>query len=536
MIAVMSGISRGVAVAIAAMQPPEESGQYNPVTTAIDATGSGTRYDVTSDSELSAVPWGSLSAGDVVNIFHKATPYYIKFALRGSGTEANPIIVNGVTDASGNRPIIDGDGATTAAGCNPGSPNNIFTAFPEYGETQGAIVVKRGPSDDYNYSPKWIQIKNLQVQGAANGNSYTSLANGVINWASSAGIYFLLVEDALVENCVVTDNGFGVFSLAKDDLFSQACKRITYRNCRVYGNGVSGSHFEHNFYVQCANPIIEGCYIGQVRAGSLGSSYKSRASGEIFRYNFVEGSARVCDWVHSEDQVTDGISQQADYPYVYAYGNVFSNDHTLPQGGAAFALHLGGDNLGEDNAVDAFINPSIAYKQHMYFWHNTFVTRGNTASDPYRATIFDLSLASNNPNTGAGAPTTVDAWNNVFVYVGVTAPPTVAAWVEFGGVLNLHGNNAAYGVTDSARDGANSDRYEINAIGTLITTDPALADIANQDYRLGASSPARNQATDPAAMAAVIAAHPVQYQPRIKSNGMTARSTTNDLGAMEHAA
>lgn len=73
------------------------------------------------------------------------------------------------------------------------------------------------------------------------------------------------------------------------------------RNSRVYGNGVVGSYYEHNFYVQAHMPVIEGNYIGEVRAGSEGSSYKSRSSGEVFRYNYVVSSTRAMDWVYSED-------------------------------------------------------------------------------------------------------------------------------------------------------------------------------------------------------------------------------------------
>lgn len=510
----------------------------NPVTTALNATGSGTRYDVTSDAQMDAVPWGSLGPGSVVNIFHKATAYLRKPALRCQGTSANPVIVNGVTDASGNRPVIQcsGAGVQTAAGCNPGGANNIFTATPANGESLGGFVVKMGANDDYNtYAPKWFQIKNLEIWGAGGltGRTYTSTVTGTSQTygASAGGVYLHRAEDALIENCVIYDNGFGVFMMAKDELLIASCKRVTVRNCRVYNNGVSASYLEHNFYVQCANPIIEGNYIGRVRTGSEGSSYKSRSSGEIFRYNYVEGSARVLDFVHSEGQSIDGIATLPDYGTDYCYGNILVNDVSLG-GYAGNMIHVGGDNQGEDD-IGAFTLPIDKYRQKLYFFNNTVIYRGQNASNPYRAAIFDLSLSANNPNTSKGAPSTVESWNNIYVYNGISANPTEPGWMEYAGVLNHHGNNVAWGTFQAARSDALTGRYVLNNAGSLITSNPAFVDLAGHNYALTAGSAARGQATSPAAVASVIAAHPVIYQPRMASNGMVSRPTTADLGACE---
>lgn len=513
--------------------------ESNPVTTALNATGSGTRYDVTSDAQLDAVPWGALTAGSVVNIFWKSTPYLRKIGMRGQGTLANPIIVNGVTDASGNRPILQfsGAGVATAAGTNPGGANNVFSGTPAFGESLGGFVIKRGPSDTYGvYAPKHIQVKNLEMRqaGGTTGRTYTSVATGgtVTYDPPAAGLYLLLVEDFLCENCLIYDNGFGVFTQAKDGSLSEACKRTTFRNCRVYGNGTSGSFLEHNFYVQAVSPIIEGCFIGIVRSGSQGSSYKTRSSNEIFRYNYVQASARALDFVHSEDQAVDGIPLQPGYGTDYVYGNVIVNDAALGNF-AGNVIHLGGDNLGEDD-TGAFINPSEVYRRRMYFFNNTVVFRGIDSSNPYRGAIFDLSLAANNPNTSKGAPSTLESWNNIFVYTGSTAPPTEPGWMEWAGVLNHYGNNLAFGTFQAARSDAISGRYVFNNTGTLLTGNPQLADIAAQNYALGASSAARGQGSSPSAMAAVIAAHPVLYQPRYASNGLISRPSTLDLGALEY--
>lgn len=511
----------------------------DPVTTALNATGSGTRYDVTSDAQMDAVPWGSLTAGSVVNIFYKATPYLRKLGLRGQGTALNPIIVNGVTDSSGNRPVLQfsGAGVQTATGCNPGGANNVFSATPDFGESLGGIVIKRGPSDGYGtYSPRHIHIKNLEMWGAGGttGRTYTSTVLGTTQTygTSAAGIYLLLLKNGLIENCVIYDHGFGIFTQAKDGLISEACEDITVRSCRVYGNGVSGSFFEHNFYVQCARPVIEMNYIGRVRAGSEGSTYKTRSSGEIFRYNYVEGSARVLDFVHSEDQGSDGIVTLPEYGTAYCYGNVLVNDIGLG-GYAGNMIHLGGDNLGEDD-TGAFTNPASKYMQQLYFFNNTVIYRGQNSSSPYRGAFFDLSLAANNPNTSKGAPSTVDSWNNVYVMTGVSGAPTESCWMEYVGIVNNRGNNLAFGPLIAARTDALTDRFQLNSLGTLLTADPLLTNIASRDYRLLAGSPARGQASTPAAVSAIAAAHPILYQPQAATNGALSRSTVNDLGALEY--
>ena len=54
-----------------------------------------------------------MSPGDVVNIYHRATPYRHKVLLSEQGTAAHPIVINGVTDGSGNRPTIHAANAVT---------------------------------------------------------------------------------------------------------------------------------------------------------------------------------------------------------------------------------------------------------------------------------------------------------------------------------------------------------------------------------------------------------------------------------------
>lgn len=500
----------------------QTSSPSNPVTTAMTGirtfdVGPGHTY-----SEPDTVPWGSLLAGDVVNIYHRATPYAWKIGLRGQGTQANPIVLNGVTDANGNRPVFQFAGARTASGSNPGGAGNVFAGVPEYGESLGGIVIKRGPNDDYfSYKPQWIEIRNLETRGATNGATYTTLAGGSAAFGAAGGIYIHVGRDILIENCVSADNSFGIFTMAKDELLSQATERLTVRSCRVFGNGIVNSWFEHNFYVQCANPVLEGNFIGQTRSGSLGSSYKSRSSGEIFRYNYVEASARACDWVHSEEQ-SGGIAAQADYGIDYAYGNVIVNDSSLPNGAAYEPIHYGGDNDGEQDPGQPVFSPTLAYRTHLYFFNNTVINR-DPAGQLFRIVIFGISIV----------PGTIDAWNNIFVCTG----PSNFSWVEYAGTLNLRGTNLAFGAIAETRPEATPGQYAINQLGALVAADPLLASPDTYDYSILSGSPAIDVSTTPASVpGSVLAAHPILSQPRMRTNGLMARSAIGsafELGAIE---
>lgn len=516
----------------------------NPITTALDATGTGTRYDVTTDAEFNSVPWGALVAGDVVNIFYKSTPYPYKFGLRSQGTKDNPIIINGVTDSNGNRPKINGENSTTAAGCNPSGgytgTTDIFKSTYGVNEGLGVVVIKAGVSDPDNYKPEYIQIKNLEIYGsytdASGTTDYTALDGTTQNFSSGGGstLFILRVRHLLIENCDIHDGSFGIFAMAKDSYLKYACEYITLRNNRVYNNG-STTTYDHNIYMQCKMPIVEGNFIGQVRPSSIGSSYKSRSSGEIFRFNVVLGSARVLDLVHSEDQNIDGIVTQPEYGTDYVYGNILINDATLPHPIAGNLIHYGGDNLGEDAATGSFINPAIKYRNKLYFWNNTVIDRTDAS---YRAPIFDLSLAANNPNTGKGAPTTVHAWNNIFINVGITSNPVEPSWLRYGGVLNLYGNNVIYSPGTpmlTTRSDTDPGRGVVNNYGTLISADPLFTDIAAYNYSLLTGSPAIGQGNNvPSQLLQIMTNHPVLFQPRNYNKGWVLRDTEDSIGALEY--
>lgn len=373
-----------------------------------------------------SVPWGALVAGDVVNIHYQPEPYKYKIGLRAQGTVDLPVIINGVTDGVGTRPVLDFEDAVTAPGSAP-----VFTDQPQFGESLAGVMIKRGPGDDYfTYKPQFIQIKNLTLRNTK--GSYTTLAGDVVEYDVAACLYVLVARDVLFENLELTGCSFGAFFMAKDGLLSQAVERPTLRYNDIYDNGKVGSFFEHNVYMQADSPIVEYNRIGSVIEGSLGSSYKDRSAKLIFRHNLVDGrrSARTLDVVASEEQGIDGIIT---LPH---YGTDFVQYNTLLIGSET-GIHVGADNTGEyeGNSNTPFI-PPVKYREILQFTGNKVIYY----TEGWRNMVFDLSTNK----------TRVVAKNNIFV---MNPEALNHHWVEWCGIVRLINNVVVGGpITRTGRD------------------------------------------------------------------------------------
>jgi parallel beta-helix repeat protein len=480
-----------------------------------------------SDPDL--VPWGALEAGDVVNIYYRAEPYKFKLCLKAQGTSSKRVIINGVSDSFGNRPKFDFNEANTPRGCNPGGENNIFDTYSEYGmEDFGGIVIKRGVSDFKTMKPKFITIQNLEIFGASYGNSFLNTQGNKKQYGDSAGIWIQPSEDIVIENNIIYNNAFGIYTTAKNNSLDDACKRIIIRNNIIFGNGRENNSYDHNVYIQSTNPIVEGNFIGQLRSGADGVSYKSRSSGEVFRYNYVIANSRALDLVFAENQ-SNGIIKEKDYGTDYVYGNVIVNDCSLEQC-SSHPIHYGGDNLGEqDNLLQEF-EPPVEYRSRLFFFNNTFVSQANSLRLK-NINIFDLSLKD----------TTVYSWNNIFHVVGSSK----YYWLESAGHLDFVGKNLINGLIDSIDPLWASSFYKIdNQFNSQILGKSFFVDSSNGDFNLQKNSNARDRG---AGIPEVVSSNyyfnlnklnfEELFSPLIKSNGMKLRKVTGksiDIGAFEY--
>jgi hypothetical protein len=413
----------------------------------IDAVSPGSRYDVCAScrySELTTVPWNTLSAGSVVNIFYRTEPYRTKIALRVSGTRAKPIILNGVIDGAGHRPVISGDGAVTArSNANSGIYQD---EHPEYGEGLALILIKRSQATDpFGYKPKFIQIRNLELRNTYS-RSFTAQNGQIKQYSKSvAGIWADVVEDLTIDNVIVTDHAFGIFINNRNGggmVDAETSRHLTVRNSQIFGNGRVGSYFEHNLYLQGVGCSVEGNTIGALRDGASGSSYKDRCSGSVIRNNIITCAARCLDLVHDESgspKVRDTPTDTApDYDISIVTGNKITSSQSIS------CLHFGGDNLGEG------VGPFPTYRNGPLTFEDNECTIGNLpADDDWHAYVFDIQHVAGRINARGNR-----------IRIAVRPGSNQASWLRAYGTVNL-GQNDAPGLTD-ATDAAVTGQYQVN--------------------------------------------------------------------------
>src|SRR3954462_13014415 len=185
------------------------------------------------------VPWEALTAGDTVLIYYRATPYKEKFVLAAVGTPTAPVTVRGVLGPNGERPVLDGNGATTRA----------QLSYPS--RVRG--VIKIGSStvpfaDGTSVMPQWLVIENLEIRGAHNPNTFTGPTGATETYtAPASAIYVEFGENITVRNCDMNNNGNGFFVFSSDTI---AKRNILVEANSIHDNGNVGSNFEHNVYVE----------------------------------------------------------------------------------------------------------------------------------------------------------------------------------------------------------------------------------------------------------------------------------------------
>lgn len=395
-----------------------------------------TVYEVKTNTPMdtiSEVPWATLQPGDTVLIYWRETPYKEKWVICRQGTEQMPITVMGVAGPNGELPVIDGNGAVTAAGLNFAS------------EQRGVIKIGSAnvPADTM---PRHIIIDGLEIRSAHPSYQFTDDNGAVQSYTSAASsIYVEKGENITVRNCKLHDSANGFFVASNDQTVS---RNIMVEGNYIFGNGISGSAFQHNNYTAAIGITFQYNRFGPLRSGSNGNNLKDRSAGLVVRYNWLEGGNRSFDLVDGEDSIQ--IRNAPEYRKTFVYGNVLIK----PDGGNNQTTHYGGDSGTVAN-----------YRKGMlYFYNNTIVSTrtGNTV-------IFRLSTNED----------LCDARNNIFY---VTNAGTGLAMLAESGVLSLANNWAKSGWRNSFESGFNGS--VAGASSFVIGTDPGFADRVSQDFRL----------------------------------------------------
>lgn len=434
---------------------------------------------------IGAVPWESLNAGDTVLIDYRATPYKEKFVLSRVGTPSAPIVVRGVLGPNGERPILDGDGATTRAQLN------------YYSRSRG--VIKIGGStvpfaDGTTVMPQWLVIENLEIRNARPPFSFTGPSGATESYPNNASsIYLEFGENITVRNCDLHDNGNGFFAFSSNTIVT---RNLLLEGNYVHDNGNDGSLFEHNVYVEAIGVTYQYNHFAPLRPGAGGNNIKDRSAGLVIRYNWIDGANRQLDLVHAEDSSI--IRADPAYNVAYVYGNVIL-EH--PNSGNNDTVLYGGDG-GSANRYR---------KGTLYFYNNTFVSDRTDATRLFRMSTNDQAI---------------DARNNVAY---VTAPGANLQVLDNYGRLTLTQNWFKTGWTPFT---VSRPKGTITDNGTVTGASPGFVDEAGQDFHLGSSSALID---DGAALnPAVLPANDVVRE-YVKHQASTARVSDGliDIGAFE---
>jgi parallel beta-helix repeat protein len=424
-------------------------------------------------ANIGDVAWESLQAGDTVYIHARSIPYYEKWVLNRVGTANSPITVRGVPDGEGNLPIIHGEGATTRSQLN-------------YWNEERGILKIGGSNKPADGTPSYIVIENLhfrRARGAFTGRNGASGYNG-----NASGIFVEKGEHITVRNCILEDNGNGLF-------VASATSDMVIEGNHIFGNGNVDSIYEHNTYTEAQGILYQFNRFGPLCSGCSGNNLKDRSSGTVIRYNWIESGNRQMDLVDAEGSAV--IVADPAYRQTHVYGNVLIE----PDGaGNSQIVHFGGDS-----------GTTADYRGTLYFWNNTLVSTrlGNT-------TLLRLSTNAQ----------TAEVWNNI-LYVTATgnrlALSDSAGTVRYGGNLYKSGLVASHsGVTGSVT----------NLGGNVVASSPGFVDEAQQDFHLLASSLARNSA---AGLPVTVSGYPLDRE-YLKHQGWLDRPTDAalDIGAYEY--
>lgn len=383
-------------------------------------------------NELEEVPWESLEPGDKVLIHARKEPYRSKWVICRRGTTDQPIVVMGIANSSGQRPVIDGRDALTRSSLN------------FWSERRGIIKIG-GANRPADLIPAHITIANLEIRSARPPFSSkdekvsppTRKTRPVFSSRRGKTSQFLTVCCTIAVMVFFT---------------SPQTRRILVEKCSIYGNGIEGSILEHNNYTSSEGITFQFNQFGPLRAGCLGNNLKDRSAGLVVRYNWIEGGNRMLDLVDSHWK--EPTLPEANYRETFVFGNILikQNDRGNNQ-----VVHYGGDS----GRLDQYRMGTL------FFYNNTVISER-----PATTVLFRLSSMQES----------VDCRNNI---VWTTAPGRSLAIFDGNGTVNLYNNwlKKDWRKTHSTGQG------EIHELGILQTGDnPGWVDIARQDFRLQTDS------------------------------------------------
>jgi hypothetical protein len=399
-------------------------------------------------------PWEQdvLDPGDTVLIYYKATPYREKWTIGSGGTAAAPITIRGVPDANGNRPVIDGENATTRM-----TGKNLY-----WGEVQAVIRVGDTDYPAGNNIPNYVRLENLEVANGHSDHTFTDDMGSVTNYRNDAAAVIVRAgTGVIIRNCIMRDSCNGLTTIA----LQPTVTNLLLEGCYFLNNGKVGFTGPHSVYIQggVVGMTVQYCRFGPPLPGSMNNSYKDRAARTVFRYNWVEDGSYNLALVEGE---CAGVTGATGYNTAYVYGNLI---HVTDAAGSK-VVRFGGD----------MTNNMAVWKTNLYFYNNTIISTRTLD----RTRLF---------STWSGGM--IDARNNIFYVEAGGAQLAIMTSVTgdgTDGLINLRNNWLSTGWIETFETGDRLAPGVIPVSGNIDGISPLFFDYAGGDYLLTSNSACRN--------------------------------------------
>lgn len=422
---------------------------------------------------ISDFPWESLTAGDVVYIHWRETPYQEKIGIVAQGTAEKPIIIYGVPNAEGQLPQIDGHHAFTRATMPLGNQRSSLICL-----------------GSFEKPAQYVTIQNHEVFNASKFKMYhPSGETELEKYAEGAsGIYILRGENITIRNCTIHDCGNGLFvsSFSNLDHYSNkplfdsevqfVSRDILVESNYFYENGVPGRMFEHHSYCTAINTVYQFNHYGKLANGSTGYGLKDRGAGTVIRYNWIEDGRRQISLDDGEDCPL--IPFDPHYHDSYIYGNILIE----PDGGFLLwgddeIIHFGGDNenVPDRSGTLYFSNNTVITYRTIETYNQYNTVKWAQGREP-RTCLFYLPIHDQ----------IVQATNNIFCRAGDAALSIIndSGLDHPAGTVKLSHNWLSTGWLNKMEGDGLVEEEGVNLTGDQ----PGFADLVNQDLELAQDS------------------------------------------------
>ena len=243
---------------------------------------------------LRSIDWNGLKPGDEVRIHARPEPYRKKLIIRSSGTRKQPIIIRGISDKAGNKPVIDGAKALA------------FQKTDIQLSRRALIIV-----GDSQIRANHIILDNLEMRNANNTQQFIYSKTLETYAANGTAVYIQNGHNVTIQNCHIHSCCIGIQTAYYPDV-----DNVVLRGNYIHNNGdFTRQRWGHNVYMSGRRTLIEFNHFGELV--SDGNNIKDRSQAVIIRYNWIQG----------------GMSRQIDlvetnrYPMAHAwvYGNTIIN-------------------------------------------------------------------------------------------------------------------------------------------------------------------------------------------------------------------